>query len=409
VRVAVLPREVAARVITSATARGAWAINAASLALTVPLLIEYMLVRGLASELPLPLTILIGLLLLAIAAGLVPKPWVVACFLAIGAGGAILYELTLLAAHPAIHVDGFFLLNRPAVSLVLIGVGATTWRIGITWTVVGFLVSLGVSGVVAAASGLPFKTGWGPFFMLGLYVVGYLTFAGIQASQRRRLPNLEQLEAETRRLGVEENLRERVTATVHDTLLNDLSIVMNGPDDLDDRVRDRLRSDITTLTSAEWLKESAAVAVLDDQDSELRNQIMNMMTDVQWRGLTVHITGSGTGIYRLAPEAATALVEAIRACFENVLSHSGTTVVELDLAYTENEITAIVADQGVGFVPDSVAADRLGLTHSVVGRVEAVGGSVRIWSAPGSGTSIVMRVPVVEVLIPHEESTHGRA
>jgi signal transduction histidine kinase len=238
-------------------------------------------------------------------------------------------------------------------------------------------------------------------------VVGYLTFAGIQASQRRQLPNLEQLEAETRRLGVEENLRERVTAAVHDTLLNDLSIVMNGPDDLDDRVRDRLRSDITTLTSAEWLKESAAVTVLDDQDSELRNQIMNMMTDVQWRGLTVHITGSGTGIYRLAPEAAMAIIEAIRACFENVLSHSGTTVAELDLAYTDNEITAIVADQGVGFDPDAVAADRLGLAHSVVGRIAAVGGSVRIWSAPGSGTSIVIRVPVVEVVIPHEESTHG--
>jgi len=134
---------------------------------------------------------------------------------------------------------------------------------------------------------------------------------------------------------------------------------------------------------------------------------MMLMSDLQWRGLTVHITGSGTGIYRLSPAVATALIDAVRACLENVLRHSGTTVAEVDLAYSEDEVTVIVTDQGVGFDSEAVPDDRLGLRHSVVERVRAVGGSARIWSSVGAGTSIIMRVPVLEVVTHHEESTHA--
>jgi signal transduction histidine kinase len=231
---------------------------------------------------------------------------------------------------------------------------------------------------------------------------------GIQASQRRRLPNFDELEQETSRLAVEENLRSRLVSAVHDTLLNDLSIVMNAPDELDERMSSRLRADIATLTSAEWLHESAEVTLTDDQDSALRNQIMLLISDLQWRGLTVHVTGSGSGIYLLAPQAALGIVDAIRACLENVLRHAGTTVAEVDLSYTDTEIAVMVSDQGAGFDPDAVAGDRLGLRQSVVERIRVVGGSTRIWSTPGEGTSVLMRVPVIEKLAEHERSNHEK-
>ena len=77
-RVAILPREVAGAVITSGIARGAWAVNATSLGLTVPILVAFFSSRGLESALPVPLSILVGLGLLATAAALVPKPWLAA-------------------------------------------------------------------------------------------------------------------------------------------------------------------------------------------------------------------------------------------------------------------------------------------------------------------------------------------
>ncbi|CAN5587679.1 ATP-binding protein [soil metagenome] len=407
-RVAVLPREIAARVITSGVARGAWAVNATSLGLTIPILISFLGARGLESELGVPLSILVGLMLLAIAAALVPKPWVVIAFLVIGAASAVIYELSLIAVYPAIQQEGLFLLNRPAVSLVLIGVAGTTTRTGVLWSAIGFVVSMGVPAVVSLVTGRPFLPGWGALLIFAVYVVAYLVLAAIQVQLRRQIPDFDRLEEETRRLEVEENLRKRLAATVHYTLLNYLSIVMTAPDELDQRVTERLRADIRTLTSAEWLRESAEVAI-DEQDSSLRNQIMMMMSDLQWRGLTVHVTGSGNGIYRLAPDTATALIDAVRACLENVLRHSGVTVAEVDLAYDDQAITVVVADQGVGFDPDAVAPDRLGLSHSVVERVRSVGGSVRVWSTPGAGASIVMRIPVLEVVTSNEESDHAHS
>lgn len=406
-RVAVLPRDDAARVITSGIARAAWAVNAANLALTIPLLTEYMIVRELEGVLAVPVAILVGLLAIAIGAAIKPRPWVVAVFLAVSAAGAVLYEVSLITVHPQILEEGFFVLNRPAVSLVLVGVVATTWAIGLIWTMIGFLVSTAVSLVVAVITTTPFRTGWGPLLMLLLYVVAYLVLAGIQRSQRRKIPDFEELEQETRRMAVAEGLRSRLTAAVHDTLLNDLSLVMNAPDELDARTIDRLRADIATLTSNEWQKETATTTMVDDQDSDLRNRIMLMMSDLQWRGLTVHITGSGSGIHRLDPDAATALIEAIRACLENVLRHSGTTVAEVDLAYAPDELTVIITDQGRGFDVDAVPADRLGVRLSVIDRIQAAGGSAKVWSSEGAGTSVIIRMPAQEIRA-HEEAGRGQ-
>lgn len=407
-RLAVLPRDDAARVITGATARSAWAVNAANLALTIPVLVEFLVSRDLTAALWAPLAIVVVMLALAVVAYLRPKVWVVVTFLVAGAIGAFAYQLALISAVPTIESDAVFLLNRPAVSLVLVAVGATSWFIALAWIFCGFLVSLLVSVAVAVVTAMPFRPGWGPVLVFLMYVFVFVTLAAIQARARSRVPNFELLEQETRRLQVQENLRARVTAAVHDTLLNDLSIIMNSPDQLDQRVIDRVRADLHTLTSAEWLHESSEV-IRDDQDSELRNQLMMIMSDLQWRGLTVQITGSGTGIYRLAPDVAAALLDAVRACLENVLRHSQTTVAEVDLAYSDDEVTVIVTDEGVGFDPHGVPADRLGIRHSVVDRVEAVGGSARVWSSPDSGTSIVMRMPVLEVVRHHEESTHGES
>jgi signal transduction histidine kinase len=407
VRVAVLPREVAARVITSSLARAAGVVNAVSLTLAIPLLIEFMTARGLVQRPPVPFLILVALVVLAIAAAVKPRPAVVALFLVLGSIGAVAFQVMLLEIYPPFLDEGLQILNRPAVALVLVGVTATTVSAGLIWTVCGFVLSSIVTLAVSKIAGVPFTPGYGPLFMLVLFLVAYGALAAIQASLRRRVPNFEALEEETRRLNFAENLRLRVTAAVHDTLLNDLSLVMNAPDELDARMTTRLRDDVKTLTSAEWLTESAEV-VVDDQDAALRNEIMLLLSDLQWRGLTVHVTGSGAGIYRLNTEVAALIVDVIRVCLENVLRHSGATVAEVDLAYAADGITAMITDQGVGFDPGAVAPDRLGLRHSVVERVRSVGGTAKVWSSPGEGTSVVIHVPIAEILAPHEEWTHAR-
>lgn len=406
-RVAVLPRDDAARIITGAMARAFGAINAVSLALAIPLLLEYLARRDLLAALPAPLAVLIVLTGLATLCACLPRWWSLALFLVVGSAGAIVFPLLLRAASPTVFEDALYLANRPAVALVLVGVTASSVLAGVLWSLAGFGLSMLTWLAVALLAGVPFVPGWGPLLTLAGSSAGYAALAAIQASLRRRVPDFDALEAQTRRAVLEENLTARVTAAVHDTLLNDLSLVMNAPDRLDDRMIASLRSDVATLTSAEWLAESSEV-VTDEQDSEIRNEVIRIINDLQWRGLTVHITGSGTGIVRLAPGVPEALIGAVRAALENVLRHSGTAVAELDLAYSDDAITVVVSDNGVGFDPDEISDDRLGVRGSIIDRIRAVGGTVRIWSTPGSGTSVVMTVPGTPVTA-HEEPTHGRA
>lgn len=405
-RVAVLPRDDAARIITSALARGFAAINAVSLSLAIPMLIEFMADRGLARSLPIPLAILVVLVALAVLCAVRPVRSSLVLFLTLGGAGAVIFPVLLIQAYPAMLTEGLYIANRPAVALVLAGVTASTVVSGFLWTVFGLALSTGTSVLVSVIAGVPFQPGYGAFLTFLASSVSYGALGAIQARLRRRVPDFDALEAQTRRDVLEENLTMRVTAAVHDTLLNDLSLVMNAPDRLDERARRRLRDDVATLTSAEWLAESSAV-VLDAQGSDLRNRVLRIIHDLQWRGLTVHITGSGTGIVRLAAGVPEAMLDAVRASLENVLRHAGTHVAELDLAYTDDAITIVVSDNGVGFDPAAVAHDRLGVRASIVGRIEAIGGSVRIWSTPGAGTSVIITVPG-ERVTEHEEPTHAR-
>jgi len=120
----------------------------------------------------------------------------------------------------------------------------------------------------------------------------------------------------------------------------------------------------------------------------------------------VHVTGSGDGIYQLEPTTATAVVDALGAALENVARHSGASVAEVELVYEPESITVMVADEGVGFDPTKVAADRLGIRASIEDRIAAVGGTVQVWSSPGSGTSIMMTVPVRSILREHDAPHH---
>jgi signal transduction histidine kinase len=47
-----------------------------------------------------------------------------------------------------------------------------------------------------------------------------------------------------------------------------------------------------------------------------------------------------------------------------------------------------VTDQGIGFDPTAVEADRQGIRSSIVGRMQRSGGGAELTSAPGTGTEV---------------------
>lgn len=370
-----------------------WAVAAATILLTAPVLVETLVLRGRSADIPLTL-ILLGVVLGGILAVVLrPRRWVVMAYLA-GAGLATLgYGAVLLSGDPGIVEHSPYLVNRPALALVLVGIPATRALVGIAWSLLGFVVAV-IAGVGAfAIAGLTFRPGFGPLMVLALTAVAYLTLAAIQARIRSRVPNFDELEAETQALAHGEDLARRTTAVVHDTLLNDLAVVMNAPDRIDRRTRDRLLADLETLRGADWISASAAVD-LPAEDAGLRNELARLASEFQWRGLSLHLTGSPLAHHVLAPEVATALLGALRAALENVIRHSGVTTAEVEVIADADNVTVMVTDRGQGFDPKAVAGDRLGIRTSVIERMATVGGEARVWSAPGEGTSVIISAPI---------------
>ena len=273
-RVRVLPRETAAAVTTGAVSAMGWAVGAATVILTIPTLIETFLLRDRAADIPLPLLLLGVILGGIVAVTLRPRPWVVLLYLLIGGVAVVGYEVAVLAGDPALLDNGQYLVNRPTLALVAVGVTSVTALAGIAWTVLGYGVALGAGSIAALIANVPFRPGLGPSMVLTLAVVAYLTLAIIQVSLRRRVPNFEELETETRMLAHGQDLARRTTAVVHDTVLNDLAVIMNAPDELDERARERLAADLETLLSEEWLRQSSDTERLSAPDADLRNDCL---------------------------------------------------------------------------------------------------------------------------------------
>lgn len=395
-RVKVLPRATAAAVITGSVSTVGWAFGAATVLFAVPVLVETLVARGLAAHLPLPL-VLLGVVLAGIAGVVLrPRPWVVILYLVVAGAAIVGYQVVLLAADPTLVDDSVYLLNRPTLALVAVGVTASSAVAGIAWGGIGYLVSVAVGAGAAMIAGVPYRPGFGPTMVLAILVVAHLTLAFIQVRVRRRVPNFDELEAETLALAHGRDLARRTTAIVHDTLLGDLAVVLHADDRLDTWTRDRLRHDLETLRSAEWLSASADATRLSDTDAGLRNEFSALTSEYQWRGLTIQLTASGTADHRLDRDAADALLGATRACLDNVLQHSGATSAEVEVIADAERVTVMISDQGSGFDPDAVAGDRLGLRASVRERLDAVGGRADVWSSPGAGTSVLLTAPLAK-------------
>ena len=88
-----------------------------------------------------------------------------------------------------------------------------------------------------------------------------------------------------------------------------------------------------------------------------------------------------------------ALVHACREAFVNAARHSGARGVSAYVEVEDDQVTAYVRDQGVGFSRDAVPNDRHGIAESIEGRMERNGGVAVIDSAIGHGTEVRLRIP----------------
>ncbi len=83
---------------------------------------------------------------------------------------------------------------------------------------------------------------------------------------------------------------------------------------------------------------------------------------------------------------------AIRQALVNSRIHAGeTATAAIALDIHGDRVSATVRDDGPGFAPEAVPPERMGIASSILGRLAAVpGGSARVTSRPGSGTTVTI-------------------
>jgi signal transduction histidine kinase len=96
----------------------------------------------------------------------------------------------------------------------------------------------------------------------------------------------------------------------------------------------------------------------------------------------------------VAGRVAEAVRQSLGECLENVRRHAGVLAADVTAVADGDQASVMVVDEGLGFDPDAVPPDRLGLRESVSGRLVDVGGSASVWSGPGLGTSVLLAVPL---------------
>lgn len=127
------------------------------------------------------------------------------------------------------------------------------------------------------------------------------------------------------------------------------------------------------------------------EESTLGNTLESVKQRFRRMGLEVNWHGAGQVL--LPSDVLDSFLLALGECLENVRRHSG--VLEAHVTITDDETTvrAMVTDAGKGFDVASIEEGRLGFTESIVARLRDVGGNARLFSSPGSGTTVVLEVP----------------
>jgi signal transduction histidine kinase len=233
--------------------------------------------------------------------------------------------------------------------------------------------------------------GWTLAGLLGFWI----TLAVPQVA--RRIAGIGRAHRAERQASEREAQRRQGARLLHDTVLATLTLLAHSgvgvaPEAMRQQAGDdarllrqlRLGATPSPQSSGAYTLEPVEETVLGTTLQSVQQRFGRIGLEVSWHG---------TGQLLLPSDVLDAFLLALAECLENVRRHSGVTEADVTITEDEKTVRAMVTDAGVGFIIDDIDSARLGLKESVVGRLREVGGKAKLFSSPGSGTTVVIEVP----------------
>ena len=393
-----LPPHLATRTTSTAVARAGHA--AAAVCLTAVGLMVISIQAYLPQVIVWPaLVVLIPMVVLLVLLERSPSSFIALGYLVIG--GLCVVWYTMIASTqldtPVANDDFTIVLLKLALILV-IGVGPSLGA-SMLWSTAGYLVGVAASVVAMLLLGVEWR------FDLVSFVVWFIVMGLLAVLRVDRLTGRDS-QSEIYRAARDEMLAEvrrvfeqRATALLHDTVLNQLAVITTTQQELSAVARAAIRADLETIVGQEWFdvappeEESDAPPSAAGTHLDRVTRLRGIIDGAAAGEVQVGFAGDTTVLDALDSEAFDEFSRAIGQCVANVRRHAGTDSADVVLGGAAGEVSAMVIDGGRGFVLDDRTDGRLGVGTSIVGRLETIGGSATVWSQPGKGTSVLLRVP----------------
>jgi signal transduction histidine kinase len=186
--------------------------------------------------------------------------------------------------------------------------------------------------------------------------------------------------------------RERIARGIHDSVLQVLALVSSRGREIGGEAADlgvlaaEQESALRSLVSRDTAEPDAETGMVDVRS------LVEPLSDGR-----ITISCPATPVM-LPPAAARALSGATSAAVDNVRRHAGESARGWVLVENDDSGVRIsIRDDGHGFAPGRLTAaastGRLGVSHSIVGRIREVGGTATVTSRPGQGTEVELHVP----------------
>jgi signal transduction histidine kinase len=194
--------------------------------------------------------------------------------------------------------------------------------------------------------------------------------------------------------------RERLARGIHDSVLQVLALVQRRGAEAGGeaaelgRLAGQQEAALRTLVAGRPAgRGPAAATAAPGDDVDLRALVLPSQAE----GVIVSVPAQAVW---LEIGAAEELASAVRAALDNVRRHGGERARAWVLVEDEpGLVTVTVRDDGPGIpagrLDEAAAAGRLGVSHSICGRLRHLGGSADIRSSPGDGTEVELRLPRV--------------